>query len=138
VVTKTIPVPRKAPAPFDFDYEGNKLVAAPTWNVQMITEYEIPLFGWGSLIPQHTMSWRSKVYLDPQMVDPISQAGYWLHGARIAYRTPDERIELAFWVDNLLDEEYKVDVFDIARETSTIYEVWGEPRMYGVTLALNW
>jgi len=78
------------------------------------------------------------VYLDPQQVDPISQAGYWLHGARIAYRTLDERIELAIWVDNLLDEEYKVDVFDISRETSTIYEVWGEPRMYGVTLSLSW
>jgi len=45
---------------------------------------------------------------------------------------------LAIWVDNLLDEEYKVDVFDISRETSTIYEVWGEPRMYGVTLSLSW
>jgi len=32
----------------------------------------------------------------------------------------------------------RVDVFDISRETSTIYEVWGEPRMYGVTLSLSW
>jgi outer membrane receptor protein involved in Fe transport len=138
VVRKVIPVPRGQPTAYDFDYEGNRLVAAPKWNFSVITEYEIPLFGWGSLVPQWDFSWRSKAYLDPQMVDPISQDAYWLHNARLAYRTPDDRVELAFWISNLLDEEYKVDVFDITRETSTIYEVWGEPRTYGVTLSLTW
>jgi outer membrane receptor protein involved in Fe transport len=72
------------------------------------------------------------------MVDPISQEGYWVHNARIAYATPDDRIELAFWISNLLAEQYKVDVFDITRESDTILEVWNEPRTYGVTLSLNW
>ena len=72
------------------------------------------------------------------MLDPISQDGYWLHNARISYRTPGERIELAFWVANIFDEEYKRDAFDITRESDTILEVWGEPRTYGVTLSLNW
>ncbi len=121
-----------------FDYAGNKLVAAPTWNFAMIIKYEAPLFGWGSLVPQWDCNYRSKAYLDPQMVDPISQGAYWLHNARITYRTPDERIELAFWISNLLDEEYKVDVLDRTRVIRTILEVWGEPRTYGVTLSLNW
>jgi hypothetical protein len=121
-----------------FDYAGNKLVAAPTWNFSMIIKYEAPLFGWGSLVPQWDCNYRSKAYLDPQMVDPISQGAYWLHNARITYRTPDERIELAFWISNLLDEEYKVDVLDRTRVIRTILEVWGEPRTYGVTLSLNW
>jgi outer membrane receptor protein involved in Fe transport len=138
VVTKTIPVPRGNPTPYDFDYEGNRLVAAPEWNFSVVMEYEIPLFGWGSLTPQWDFNYRSKTYLDPQMVDPISQEGYWVHNARIAYATPDDRIELAFWISNLLAEEYKVDVFDITRESDTILEVWSEPRTYGVTLSLNW
>ena len=78
------------------------------------------------------------MYLDPQQLDPISQEAYFLHNCRIAYRTPDERIELAFWVSNLFEEEYKVDVFDVSRDANTILEVWGEPRTYGVTLSLNW
>ena len=45
---------------------------------------------------------------------------------------------MAFWVSNLFDEEYKVDVFDLSRDYNTILEVWGKPRMYGVTLSLNW
>jgi iron complex outermembrane receptor protein len=138
-VTKTIGVPRNPnPQPVEFDYTGNNLVAAPTWNWSVVTEYEIPLFGWGSLIPQYDFNYRSKGYLDPQMIDPISQEGYWLHNARIAYRTPDERIELAFWVSNIFKEEYKVDVFDQTRQATSILEVWAEPRMYGVTLSLNW
>jgi outer membrane receptor protein involved in Fe transport len=139
VVTKSVTAPRGGGSvEADFDYTGNQLVAAPEWNFSVVAENEIPLFGWGSLIPQYDFSYRSKAYLDPAMIDPISQDGYWLHNARIAYRTPDERIELAFWVANLFDEEYKVDVFDLTRDYNTILEVWGEPRMYGVTLSLNW
>jgi iron complex outermembrane receptor protein len=122
----------------DFDYEGNQLVAAPTWNFSVVIRYEIPLSGWGSLTPHWDFNYRSKAYLDPQMLDPISQDAYWLHNARIAYRTPDGQIELAFWVQNLLGEEYKVDVFDRTRQDNAILEVWGEPRTYGVTLSLKW
>ncbi len=138
-VIKTIQRARQTnPMPFPFDYSGNQLVAAPEWNWSLISSYEIPLFGWGTLVPQWDFSYKSKTYLDPQMIDPISQDGYWIHNARIAYRTPDEHIELAFWVSNIFDEQYKVDTFDITREFNTILEVWGEPRMYGVTLSLNW
>ncbi|MCH8891404.1 MAG: TonB-dependent receptor [Myxococcales bacterium] len=137
-VTKTIGQPRGSPKPQEFDYRGNRLVAAPTWNWSVISEYEIPLFGWGSLTPQWALNYRSKVYLDPQQLDPISQDGYWLHNARIAYRTPDDRIELAFWVSNIFEQEYKIDVFDLTREFNTILEAWGEPRTYGVTLSLEW
>jgi iron complex outermembrane receptor protein len=121
-----------------FDAAGNPLVAAPDWNFSGIIRYEIPLFGWGYLIPQYDVSWRSKAYFDPHRIDPISQDAYWLHNTRIAYRTPDNRIEVAFWVSNLFDEEYKVDVVDLTRTAATIREVWGEPRTYGVTLSLNW
>jgi iron complex outermembrane receptor protein len=138
-VIKTIQTSRDPkPIPVEFDYTGNVLVAAPEWNWSVITEYEIPLFGWGSLVPQYDFNYRSKGYLDPQMADPISQEGYWLHNARIAYRTPDERIELAFWVSNIFEETYKIDVFDFSRGEQSILEVWAEPRTYGVTLSLNW
>jgi iron complex outermembrane receptor protein len=124
--------------PNSVNYAGNRLVAAPKWNFGVIIKYEVPLFGWGSLTPQWNFNWRSKVYFDPQMLDPISQDAYGLHNARLAYRTPGDRIELAFWISNIFDEEYKIDAFDLTREFNTIREVWGEPRTYGVTLSLNW
>jgi outer membrane receptor protein involved in Fe transport len=138
-VIKTIQRPRQPnPTPAVFDYSGNQLVAAPEWTASLVSSYEIPLFGWGTLVPTWDFSYRSKVYLDPQMLDPISQDGYWIHNARLAYRTPGEHIEVAFWIANVFDEQYKLDTFDITREFNTILEAWGLPRTYGVTLSLNW
>ena len=137
-VTKTVLSRRGTLRPHTFDYEGNVLVGAPEWNFAGFAEFEVPLFGWGSLVPRWDLNFRSNAYFDPQMLDPISQDGYWIHNARIAYQTPNDRLELAFWVSNLFEEEYKVDVFDLSRENNTILEVWGEPRTYGVTLSLNW
>jgi iron complex outermembrane receptor protein len=137
-VTKSVASPGGGSESADFNYAGNPLVAAPEWNFAGIAEFEMPLFGWGSLIPHWDVNYRSKAYFDPQMLDPISQNGYWIHNARIAYRTPYDRIELAFWVANVFDEEYKVDAFDPNPDYNTLLEAWGEPRTYGVTLSLNW
>jgi outer membrane receptor protein involved in Fe transport len=121
----------------NFDYAGNPLIAAPDYNLSGIVEYAIPLSRFGTIVPQYDFSFRSKVYLDPQHADPISQDPYWLHNARLAYRTPNDRIEVAAWVRNFLDERYKVDVFDVSRDFNTILEVWGDPRTFGLTITLG-
>ena len=134
VVEKTTLLQRGSPPSFPFAYTGNPLIAAPRYNTSGVVTYELPLQGWGALIPQYDYSYRSKHYFDPAGHPIIAQAGYWLHNARLTYRTSDERIELSGWVRNFLDKEYKVDVFDLTRYYSTILEVWGDPRTYGVSL----
>jgi len=119
----------------EFDYSGNPLISAPTWNFSGVAEYQIPLGRWGSLVPQYAVSYRSKVYLDPQKIEVISQDPYFVHNARLAYRTPDGRFEIAGWVENFTDERYKIDVFDISLGTNAILEVWNDPRMFGLTLS---
>jgi iron complex outermembrane receptor protein len=122
----------------EFVYDGNPLIAAPRWNLSGIVEYEIPLFGYGSLVPQYDFSYRSRVYLDPQKLELISQPSYWLHNARLAYRSEDGRFEIAGWVRNFMDEHYRVDVFDVSIEFNTVLEVWGDPRTYGLTVSYSW
>jgi iron complex outermembrane receptor protein len=136
-VTKTVLGPRGAPDPATFDYDGNPLISAPAYSLSGNVEYEIPLSRWGSLVPQYSFSYRSKVYFDPQHLDPISQPAYWLHNARLAYRTADGRIEVAGWVENFMNEFYRDDVFDLTREFNTILEVWGDPRTYGLTVTFS-
>ncbi len=121
-----------------FNYEGNPLLSAPKFSTSAIFEYELQLGDWGSLVPHWDFNYRSKVYLDPQRLDPISQDGYWLHNVRLSYRVPEEHISLSFWVSNLFDKHYKIETFDLSRTADTILEVWGEPRTYGVTLSLAW
>ncbi len=137
-VTKAVGLGPRRQEEETFDYDGNPTVAAPRLNLSGVVEQEIPLWGYGTLVPSYSFSYSSKQYLDPQKLDPISQGPYWLHNARLAYRTEDEKIEVALWVENFLDERYKIDVFDLTREFDTILEVWGDPRTFGVTLSYRW
>jgi outer membrane receptor protein involved in Fe transport len=137
-VVKTVATQRDPREPQVFVYDGNPLIASPKFSFSGIAEYTIPLSRWGFLIPQYTFSFRSKQYLDPQALDPISQDAYWLHNARLTYRTPNEHIEVSGWVQNFLDEHYKIDVFDLSRSFDSITEVWGDPRTFGVTVSYAW
>ena len=103
-----------------------------------MTDYEIPLPGFGTLIPQYSFSYSSKAYFDPSGLDPISQPAYWLHNARLTYRTPDAKIEISGWVENFTNQFYKVDTFDLTLGFDEILEVWGDPRLYGITITYNW
>ena len=133
VVTKATQNPRGQGNLEEFDYSGNPTISSPNWSVSALAEQTIELFGWGSLVPQYTVNWRSKVFLDPQALDPISQDAYWQHNARLTYRTPGGRFEVAAWVENFLEKRYKIDHFDISIAESRMLEVWNEPRMFGVT-----
>ena len=73
-------------------------------------------------------------------MDPgvLSQAPYWLLNARLAYRFElplGGSVEVAGWVDNLLDEVYLVEAFDLHQNFNTVLQVFGKPRTYGLTLS---
>jgi hypothetical protein len=38
-------------------------------------------------------------------------------------------------MSNVTDKQYLVDVFDLSREVNEVLQVWGEPRMMGVTVS---
>jgi iron complex outermembrane receptor protein len=136
-VTKATTVPRGQGELREFDYSGNPLISAPEWSFSGIAEYTIGLFKLGTLVPHYNVRYRDRVYLDPQKLDPISQKPFWIHNARLSYRTRDGRIEVAGWVDNFMDKRYKIDVFDLSLDNNTILEVWNDPRMYGVTFSFS-
>ncbi len=135
VVFKATSQPRGVGTPVKFDYSGNPLISAPEWNFSGVIDYEIKLSRWGSLVPQYAFSYRSKVYLDPQALELISQDAFVIHNARLSYRTPDGRYEVSGWVENFLNERYKIDVFDLSLGQNTVLEVWNDPRFYGLTVS---
>jgi outer membrane receptor protein involved in Fe transport len=135
IVNKATVSPRSQGDLDEFDYSGNPLISAPKYSASWLTEYQIPLLGYGTLVPQYNGSWRSKVFLDPQGLDLISQDAYWQHNARLAYRTPGGQFEIAAWVENIKETRYKIDVFDVSLGENRVLEVWNEPRMYGGTFS---
>ncbi len=54
---------------------------------------------------------------------------------RLAYRTANQAIEVAGWVRNMTDVQYRVDSFDVTAQFQTVVEVWGEPRTFGMTVS---
>jgi iron complex outermembrane receptor protein len=153
-------------APIDFT--DNTLISAPRFTLVGVLEYELELalFGLpntGVLVPHFDFSFKDRVFFDgsnglgaaanispdtevppsvrlpePFPENTLSQEAYWLFNARLAYRTPDGRIEVAGWVRNLTDERYLVDAFDLSFGFSKVLQIWGMRRTYGVTLSLTW
>jgi outer membrane receptor protein involved in Fe transport len=130
--------PPKAPRTADFVFSGYPLIASPEWSTSAIISWEFPIFEYGFITPAYDFNYRSKLYFDPSYQQALAQDPYWLHNARIAYTSPNEAFEVSFWVENIFKKEYKVDAFDVTRVDGVIAESWGEPRMYGASLSLNW
>lgn len=131
------------------DFSGNPLVAAPDTSVNVRASYEMDLGRIGRLTPRIDASFRSKTYFlpgnqDPNTLDVIrknegaSQSAYWLMNARLAYMTPDDTIELAFWVRNLTDEVYLSNALDARNGLGKYLDVYGMPRTYGFSGAFRW
>jgi len=65
------------------------------------------------------------------------EKGYTVANARIGYGAPDGRWEVAAWVNNLFEEEYRVYAFDSSLFSGVVAGVYGKPRWYGVTASFR-
>jgi outer membrane receptor protein involved in Fe transport len=130
---------------------GNPLLNSPQFKVSFTAEQAIPLGRYGYLIPRYDGVWTDDSFYDstggrglpnnqnvqylPEFT--IAQRAYWLHNLRLAYRTPDGRLEIAGWVRNLEDKAYKTFAFDGSTFLKTSIYFVGDPRTYGVTATVT-
>jgi iron complex outermembrane receptor protein len=130
---------------------GNPLLNSPRFKVAITAEQAIPIGHYGYLIPRYDGAWSDDTYYDaskgrgqpnlegfkyaPKL--SFAQRAHWVHGARLAYRTPDGRLEIAGWVRNLENSAYKTYSFDASNFTATTIHFVGDPRTYGVTLQVT-
>lgn len=145
--TSACPRPPRCPVVFEAqDFSGNPLVAAPPVTVTAVAYYDADLGRFGTLTPRLDASYKGKTYFDPgnAAVNPpapleaASQDPFWLLNARLAYRTPDGRVEVAGWVRNAMDKAYLIDSFDVRGGLDAFLDVYGTPRTYGVTISMQW
>lgn len=129
---------------------GHRLLNSPQFKLSLTAEQEIQLGRFGKLVGRWDGAWTDDRFFDatsgrgvPNNQDililpenTIGQKANWIHNLRLAYQ-PTDRVELAAWVRNLTNENYKTFAFDgtTFRET-TIYFV-GDPRTYGISLAVH-
>jgi iron complex outermembrane receptor protein len=132
-------------------YTGNPLIGAPRFSLAGSVEWSLPLFGsdssWGSFVPRYDFTYKDETFFDPSGGSGVfgeylnhsvlGQKSYWLHNLRLAYRSPDERWEVAGWVRNLTDKAYTVDAVDLSLAFGFILQAVGDPRTYGGTITVR-
>lgn len=118
------------------DFSGNQLVNSPKYSFIGFVAY--PFGGsWGQIVPRIDWSYKDRVYFSPANSDLVKQDPLWLFNFRATYKAPSENFEISAWVENLTDQAYTVDIFNLARLSGTILHAIGDPRTYGVTMKVT-
>lgn len=112
-------------------------VQSPEWNLNGLVRYQWPAWQ-GNLAVQADFQYRSEVFFSLTRAPAVTQEGYAVANARMSYTTEDERWEAAVFVNNLADEEYLVQTFDLATVLGMTEQYYGLPRWVGGSVRFTW
>jgi iron complex outermembrane receptor protein len=119
------------------DYTGNRLINSPEFAFIGFVALPIPT-NWGVITPRFDWSYKDEVFFSAANSELVAQAPLWLANLRVTYKSPDNRLELAGWIENVTDQAYTVDVLNLARLRKALLHAIGDPRTYGLTLTLRY
>jgi outer membrane receptor protein involved in Fe transport len=101
-------------------------------------QYRWPLGGLGDLLLRADYAWQDKFYFESANFELPAQDDYGLLHLRAALLA-DSGWELALWVKNATDEEYRVHAFDSSFGSDLgASTIQGAPQMWGVTGRYSW
>ena len=105
---------------------------APNFSGNALARYEFPL-GSNTAFVQADVLYSSKFCFTVLCAPVENEAAYSVANARIGYAAENGRWQIAAFVDNLTEEEYRVYAFDSSTYAGLVAGVYGKPRTYGVT-----
>ena len=111
-------------------------IQSPEWNLNGLIRYEWPAMN-GTMAIQGDIHYRSEHYHALTRADAVTENGYHLANARLSWTSADDKWEVAVFADNITDEEYVVQSFDLAAVLGWIEEYYGRPRWVGGSIAYN-
>lgn len=106
----------------------------PEWKIGTGIQYRIPLPSGAALTPRLDYRYQSRV--ETQAINnPLNFIdGYGLFNGRLAYQSPDERIEFALTVKNIFDKYYYINLYDQAFQSYAFLSGQpGRPREWSVS-----
>jgi iron complex outermembrane receptor protein len=114
-------------------------VKSPEWNLNALVRYEWPMFG-GSMALQGDI-----VYIDEHIfaltgAETVTEDGYSVANVSVSYTTSDQNWQVTGFIDNVGDEEYLVQTFDLSGTDvfGITEQYYGRPRWWGVSLTYRW
>lgn len=111
-------------------------IQSPEWNLSGLARYQWAAFN-GTMAIQGDFHYRSEHYHSITRADAVTQGGYHVANARLSWTSADEVWELAVFADNITDEEYTVQTFDLATVLGWNEEYYGRPRWVGGSVNYN-
>ena len=111
-------------------------IQSPEWNLNGLIRYEWPVMN-GRMAIQGDIHYRSEHYHALTRADAVTENGYHLANARLSWTSADDSWEVAVFADNITDEEYVVQSFDLAGVLGWIEEYYGRPRWVGGSVSYN-
>ena len=125
----------------DIDVEvGNKdvkSVQSPEWNLHGLIRYEWPMLG-GIWAIQADTQYRDEHYFALTNIETVEEDGYWLSNASLSYTTDDGKWQGTVFVNNLTDEEYLVQTFDLSDVFFMTEQYYGRPQWWGGSVTYRW
>jgi iron complex outermembrane receptor protein len=112
------------------------LPQAPSVSANALARYEFPL-GAGTASIQGDVLYTDDFCFTVLCAPVEAEESYTVANARIGYASPDGRWEVAAFVNNLFEEEYRVYAFDSSLFSGVVAGVYGKPRIYGVTASFR-
>ena len=110
---------------------NREMVLAPEFSLNGLARYAWPLFG-GEVAIQADFNHQGDHYFDITNSPVSKEEAYTVWNARVSYTTMDEKLEVAAFVKNLTDEEYRVYTFDFTPIAGFNQQFFGPPRWWGV------
>ncbi len=112
-------------------------VQSPKWNLNGLVRYEVPTLD-GTFAIQGDFHYRSRHYFSLTQAEAVTENGYAVVNSRFSYTTADGTWEAAVFVNNLLNEEYLVQTFDLATVLGMTEQYYGLPRWIGGSISYQW
>ena len=108
---------------------------APKWSFNSLVRYEWDAFG-GRLAAQVDGVWNDKQFIEATNSDISAEDSYLVWNARLSWADANDTWEVAGWVKNAGDEEYRLYNLDLGL-LGISEEVFAPPRWYGATVTYN-
>ena len=113
-------------------------VSAPEWTVNAMARYEWPVQALrGNLALMVWGNYQDETYFDILNHPSSRENGYTVWNVRGEYTTDDGRLQLAAFLKNAGDEEYKTYTFDFTVPFGFNQQAFGEPQWWGVSARYN-
>ena len=116
------------------DLTGRQVAWAPKWTGNLTADYTADLTDKAAVYMLADVNWRTRQNTTITL-DPAAEiAPYALVSTRVGLLLDDKRLDIQFWIENLLDKAYYVNLLGVTKSTGLVQGYPGAPRTFGVTL----